>query len=226
MGGEQNGLLPVGKDGRLTRLAHAGVECRQRGLVEMAVADIVEQCDELCILLPIDCSELNGDILQPLQCFAVEEKRRGIDSLHIGPLLFGDHRCQLLHIANHQQLHPAKGTAAATVAPHDGIDGVEQVGTHHAYLIDDKQVHGADNVDFRLAQLPLVLGQLVFRHQFGDIGQIGAERQLEETVDGHPAGVDGGHTRGGHHHGAFGTVRGNVVQKSGLARPGLAGEED
>ena len=106
------------------------------------------------------------------------------------------------------------------------VDGIEEVGTHHRYLVDDEQFEGAYNIEFLAAERLAALGQLVFGDQFLDVGQVWVEGQLEEAVYGDAAGVDGGDARGCHDDVALGAVGGEVVEEGGLARTGLAGEEE
>ena len=77
--------------------------------------------------------------------------------LHHLPFVVFHHRGQLLQVANEQQLHPAEGAVVASVAAHDRVDGVEQVGAHHAYLVDHEQVERAQYVAFHLAKLVAAL---------------------------------------------------------------------
>ena len=203
VGCKQDRLLPIGGGCSGSWFPHAGVECCQRSLVKSVVADVVEQAQKDRILLAVYCSQLDSNILQPLQSLAVEEERRRVYPIHIGSLLVGDHRCKLLHIANHQQLHTPEGTAAAPIASQHSIHRVEQIGSHHAYLINNQQIECTYHVHFRLSQLLLAFGELVFCHQFLHLGQIGAKRQLEEAVYRHASSIHRCHARRCQHHIAF-----------------------
>ena len=87
----------------------------------------------------------------------------------------GNNGWQLVHVANHKQLHAAEGSTAATVAPQGHVDGVEQVGAHHGYLVDDEQLEGTYDVELGLVYLALPFGHLVLGDKLLDVGQIRVE---------------------------------------------------
>ena len=64
------------------------------------------------------------------------------------PFRLLDHGRQLVQIADHQQLHPAKGQLGAAVAPQDAVDAVEQIGPDHADLVDHQEIEALDDVAF------------------------------------------------------------------------------
>ena len=170
VGSEQDRLLSIGKNCRVSRFPHTGVEGCQRSFVEFAVADIVEQTQKERILLTVYCRQLNGYIQQPLQGLAVEKEWRRIHAFNIGAFLVGNYRSQLLHISNHQQLHSPEGAPAAPITPHYRVHGIQQVCPHHTYLVYYQQIECTYDVYLRLPQLPLVLRQLILRHELLHVG--------------------------------------------------------
>ena len=161
----------------------------------MTVAHLIQDIDERGILLAVDMLQLNGHIVYLLQGLRAKE----VGSVVIGlqhPLILGCHHwCQLCQVTNHQQLHTTKGLVMLTEAAQHGIDGIQQVSTHHRDLIDNEQIHRGNDLPLLATEVKLTLN-LCARH-------IGRERQLEEGVDGDTAGIDGSHTRWRHYDGAF-----------------------
>ena len=75
--------------------------------------------------------QLDGDIVYLLQSFRTKEIRRIVVGLQ-HPFVFGrDHGRQLCQVANHQQLHAAKGLVMFAETSQNGIDGIEQIGSYH-----------------------------------------------------------------------------------------------
>ena len=125
---------------------------------------------------------------------------------------------ELLEVADHQELDAAEGLAAVAEAAEDAIDGVEEVGAHHADFVDDQQVHAAD-------QGELVAGEAEVR-RFAFAAGERAEGQLEERMEGDAARVDGGHAGGGGDDHLLGQALLERAQEGGLARARLAGQEE
>ena len=75
--------------------------------------------------------QLDGDIVYLLQCLGAKEIRRVVERLQHTLVFWGDDRCQLCQIANHQQLHTTKGLVMFTETSQNGIDGIEQIGSYH-----------------------------------------------------------------------------------------------
>ena len=162
--------------------------------------------------------ELKGDITDLAQRVGAEEVGRVVILAQQGLLVGLYHGGELLKVANHQQLDAAEGqTGVAETAQHV-VNGIEQVAAHHADFVDYKQVERAHDV-------ALLLREVVASLERGR-RDIRRQRQLEKAVDGHAAGVDGGHTRGSHHHHALRTTLANGAQEGGLPRSGAARQED
>ena len=106
----------------------------------IAVADMVQDIDEVGILLAIDMGELDGDIGHLPQRLTAKE----IGSVVIFPqhllVLRCDDRCELLQVAYHEQLHAAERLCGVAVAAQHGVDGIEEVGADHGNLVDDDHV--------------------------------------------------------------------------------------
>ena len=71
----------------------------------------------------------------------------------------------MLQVPDKQKLYAAERFVAVLIAAQDIADGVQQVGTHHADLVDHQQVHAANDIDLVLAELVLEIrfASLVFR---------------------------------------------------------------
>ena len=106
----------------------------------MAGAYLIEQRDKRRILLAVDMLQLDSHIVNLLKSLRAKEIRRVVIGLEHPFVLRGHDGSQLCQVANHQQLHATKGLAVITEATQNGVDGVEQVGTHHRDLVDDEQI--------------------------------------------------------------------------------------
>ena len=108
---------------------------------------------------------------------------------------------ELVYVANHQQLHSAERLVVVAHSSHHGINGVEQVGAHHRYLVDDEQVDGTHYLQLVGAYL------LILCRPRPDVAVVGAgfiecvfrnlrtEGQLEKRVYGGASRIDGGDSR-------------------------------
>ena len=209
-------LSPGLKSGTVT-----AVELLQGSLVEPVVADPVKELDEAGVRLAVDVFQLDCHQIGKAKGAAGEKVRRVIKFLQDSPVIFLDHRGELLQVADHEKLDPAERQVVAPVASQDAIDPVEEIGPHHADLIDDQQVQAFNDVDLLPAEPVLIMaaGSLAARHER-------TEGQLEKRMESDPAGVDGRHTgRGRDDHPFVGTLF-QVVQKGGLAGACLAGQEN
>ena len=106
----------------------------------MSLANLVQQRDERLVLLAIDVRELDSHVVNLLQRLRAEEIWCVVVGFQHALILGRDNGRELCQVANHQQLHAAKGLSVFTKTAQHGIDGVEQVGTHHRYFVDDEQV--------------------------------------------------------------------------------------
>src|SRR5690554_5300447 len=169
--------------------------------------------------------ELDGIGRMLLQYFALKEEGAFVVFAQQSPVLLAHHGCQLLQVADHEQLYAAKGQVAVSKAAQYPVDGIEEVGPHHAYFVDDEEVETADEVDFGSAKAEGGGRSLFFGGQVV-VGHLGAKRQLKKGVDGDAAGIDGGDAGGGHYGHALGAALLQLAQKGGVAGAGLAGEKE
>ena len=207
-------LLGLGSEGRLT----ASVQQRHILLGGLTLANVVQQRQKRVVLLPVHLLQLDGHIVNLRQRLRTEEVRRVVIRCQHALVLGGHHRRQLLQVANHQQLYPAKGLIAVAEPAQHAVDGVQQVAAHHRYLVNDQQVQRRDDFPLLLAEIKLRLN-LRTRHE-------GREGQLEERMDGHAPRIDGRHTRRCHHDAALAAVLHHRLQERRLSRAGLTRQED
>ncbi len=122
------------------------------------------------------------------------------------------HRWQLLHVANHQQLHPSERLIIPAKLAQPLVDTVQQVGTYHTDLIDHQQVQTSDNISLlgTEAHTSPVFTLGITRHPR-------AKRKLEKRVNGHPAGIDGRHSRWCYHDHTLGQALFQIVQKGSFS---------
>ena len=184
----------------------------------MAVAYVVEDGDEGIVLLAEHMRQLDSDVANLLQRLRAKEIRCVVVVVEKRLFLRFHHRGELLQVANHEQLHTAKGLRAVAVTAQHEIDGVEQVGANHRYLVDDEHVEGAYDAPFLLTEIVSVA--------YGCARYVGREGQLEERMDGHSIGVDSRHTRRRHHNHALRGMFFHSLQERGLTRSGLSRKEN
>ena len=219
------GSIVVGAqaDGRdvsqvLAERCHAAVEHLQVGGSRVALPNVVKKFDEACVLLSVDGFQLNGHVVGCGKCLAAKEIRRVV----VGPqqlfVLGSDDGRQLSQVAYHEQLHAPKGLVAVAESAQHGVDGIEQIGTHHRNLVDDEQVHRGDDLAFFAAEVEATLH---FR-----IGHEGRQGELKEGMDSHAPCVDGSYTRGCNDYRPLGALLHNAVQERRLARASLTRQED
>ena len=58
------------------------------------------------------------------------------------------------------------------ITPKCHVHSIQKVGTDHGYLINDQKVQGTDYLLPFLAEAPVALRHLIFRHKFLDIRKI------------------------------------------------------
>ncbi len=221
------GLAVVGTEGNVTGtgLKVGPIAFLQKGqpfFAEPVFPYLVEYVDEELIALSENMVELDGIGRMLLQYFALKEEGAFVVFAQQGPVLLAHHGCQLLQVADHEQLYAAKGQVAVSKAAQYPVDGIEEVGPHHAYFVDDEEVETADEVDFGSAKAEGGGRSLFFGGQVV-VGHLGAKRQLKKGVDGDAAGIDGGDAGGGHYGHALGAALLQLAQKGGFAGAGLAG---
>ena len=124
---------------------HAAVEHLQVGGSEAVVADMIENLNEALVLLAEDAGELQGDVRDLRQGLATEEIGGVVVAAEHGLVAGSDHGCELLKVADHEELHSAEGEGRAAIFAQGIVDGVEEVGAHHGDLVDDEEVESADD---------------------------------------------------------------------------------
>ena len=199
------------------------VQCLQGSIRSPVLPDLVEQGDKLLVLLAVNLLELYGKIAHLLQRIAAEEERSIVMLFQKLLFLRRNHRSQLLQIAYHQELHTAERqiVALAVLAKHR-VDGVEQIAAHHTDFIDDQQVDASDDVSLEFAELIAFL----FATSEGCTRNVRRKRKLEERMNGHSSGVDGGNACRGKHHHSFRRQFFQVLEKGRLTCARLSGKEE
>ena len=97
----------------------------------MSIADLIQNADERRVLLPIDMFQLDGHVVNLLQCPRAEKIRRVVVGFQ-HPLVFSRHHGgQLCQVAYHEQLYAAKWLVVVAETSQHGVNGIEQVGTYH-----------------------------------------------------------------------------------------------
>ena len=137
------------------------------------------------------------------------------------PLFRAHHGPELMQIDDHQQLYAAEWRVTAPVAAQYGIDGVQQVGTNHADLVDHQEIEAFYNIDFFFAE------PVLFRLRLGlAVRNKWAKRQLKEGVQGNATRVNGCHAGRGSDDHALWRVCFQIVEKRGLAGARLSRQEN
>ena len=62
-----------------------------------------------------------------------------------------------MQIADHQELHPAKGLLGAAVPAQDAVYSIEQVCPNHTDFIDNQKIQAPDDIFFLLTE-PVLAG--------------------------------------------------------------------
>ena len=154
------------------------VQRSQYGSIAPVLTDSVQHLQEAVIPLAIDGGQLDGIVLRLTQSMTGEEVRRVIILGKHLPLLVPHHGRQLLQVAYHQKLNPAKRLPAIPITPQHGIHRIQHVCPHHADLVDDQEVDAAHDIDFLLTKTIAIGGFFACRKRaFRDIGR---KRKLEE----------------------------------------------
>ena len=179
---------------------------------------MIQHIEESHVFLTKHLAQQDRHIFYLLEGLRTEEIRRVVIGFQQCLILWGNHWRQLLQIANHQQLHPAKRFVMITISSQHGVDGIEQIASYHRDLVDNQQVERGDDTSFLLAEIKLALN--------ARIGHVWRKRQLKERVDGHTARIDGGYTSRRYNNRSFLTLFNNSLQKGGLACASLTCQED
>ena len=183
---------------------------RRHGAV--ADAQAVQQRDELQVGLPEDLVQFDvrqGNVLQGLG--AEEVGARVAPGGEYVALRARDHRRQLEHVPQQQELHAAERPRAPLALPEKRVDAVEDVGPHHGDFVDDDQFQS-------------LVEPGVGRH--ADVAQIlDARRKAEERVDGGAAGIQRRHAGRSQHDAPEVEVLPQVADEGRLAGAGVARDE-
>ena len=165
--------------------------------------------------------QFDGHMLCLLQGVTAEEIGRVIILAQECPFALFHHGSKLAEVTDHEQLHSSEGAMAVFVEAQHCINLVEEVGTHHRYLINNEKVERTDNILLLLTEAVLLI--LRIERATRDIG---CQRELKKRVYGDTTGIDSRHARGRYHHHALGRTLLETAQKGGLTRTCLAREED
>ena len=166
-----------------------------------------------------DMHQLDGQHLQTSQCCTAEEVGRVVIIAQELPFRPLNHRSQLVQVADHQQLHTAKGQFGATVATQHTVHAIEQIRPYHADLVDNQQVKAFDDILFFLTEPVLAGVGLATRDER-------PERHLKKRVESYPAGVDCRNPGGCGDYQPFVALFFNGLQKRGLTGASLTGEKN
>lgn len=92
------------------------------------------------VCLPIDLLQLDTYKLEGTEDAGVKEIAAGIERMQQATVVFLYHRLKLIDVADEEHLLTAKGlTHVTAVDTQQLIDEVDNVGTNHAYLVDNNQ---------------------------------------------------------------------------------------
>lgn len=110
------------------------------------------------------------------------------------------------------------------------IDCIKQVAAHHADFVDDQEFELVDHrlsfgIQAHLAQQRVFVHDGLLLSESSAPGNEGHGGQLEKTMDGGAAGMDGRHARRCHHGGVFEALFPAIFQKCGFACSGFSGQE-
>jgi len=123
-----------------------------------------------------------------------------------------------VQVADHQELHSAKGLLGAAISSQNAVNAIKQVGPDHADLIDNQEIKAPDDVLFLFAE-PVLAGMGLAA------GNKRPEGYLEKRMQGHPAGIDGRDSGRGGDYQPFMRLLFDGMEKGGFAGAGLAGEK-
>ena len=115
---------------------------------------------------------------------------------------------------------------AATIVAQRIVDGIEQVGAHHADFVYYEQINRPQHVNLVLTHTVALFRHLVFRHEFLYVGQIGAKRQLKLRMDSNAASIDSRHAGRSNNHMTLVYRLYNMTQKGGFSSASLTRQED
>ena len=124
-----------------------------------------------------------------------------------------------MHIADHQHLHPTKGTVFVSVLSKNRIDSIKQICPHHRNLVDNHEVNRANESQFLPAEsIALIVTILSTRN-------LRTEWQLKEGMNCHALCIDSGNTRRSHHYHTFRHFPTQLTKESRLTCSRLTRQE-
>ena len=125
----------------------------------------------------------------------------------------GDHRRELIEIADEDHLHTAEPQlVAGPIEAQEFLDAIEEVCPYHGHLVDDDRVDFPKDVAFPSGDLLDLIG--------GD-----ARLEAEEGVDRLAFDVEGRHAGGSEYRNLFFGGPAKMIEKGRLARTRLSGDE-
>jgi hypothetical protein len=188
--------------------------------VNLAVAHFVEQVDERTVGLSVDVFEFNDHGLGLPEGLAAEKVGGVVVCPQQCPFFFFGYRCELVEVAYHEQLHATERLGIVAVSPQYIVYAVEQVSPNHTDFVNDQQVEASDEADFIAGKTALPCGVAAVARQ------VRPEWQLEQRVNGHATGIDGGYACGGHYSHPFDALSPYTLQKGGFSCASLARQEN
>ena len=197
----------------------ARVERREHRSVGSVFSHLIQYVEETLVALAIHLCQFDDGVACALQGERREEVRRGVIAREHLPLVVLSHRSKLAQVADHNHLNAAKRKVVLAETAQHAVYGIEKVGTHHRYLVDDERVDRTDDVYLLFGEAELLFLEII-------VGYERRKRQLEERVDGHTFGVDGSNARRRYHHDALRRLLLQSAQKGGLSSASLTGEEE
>src|SRR5690606_557902 len=209
------------------------VQLRQHVGIAGIVANGVEEVDKAFLLLPVDVLKLEqyGGMLP--QHPGIEEERRRIIGLHDAPLsIFNDGR-KLVHIAYKQHLQPPERAGIAPRHAQYGVDGIECIGPQHRHFVYNEQVQLAKQLPAGLREahraeqpISVIHVMVAFVPIQPILFHVGAERQLEQGMQGGAARVHGRYARRSRHRHLLVGMLSDIPQEGRLARTSLSRQEN
>ena len=165
----------------------ARVEQVARSRRELIIAHLIEDIDKLLIVLAEDMVELDIHGRYLLKHTRLEEIWPLIILPEDIPLLLPSYWRELKKVANKKHLHSAKRRIAVAVMTENGINGIEQIGSHHGNLVNHEQLQIAKHLNFLLAHLHLLKQRAsCFLRREKELG-----RNLKKRMDSRSTRVDG-----------------------------------
>ena len=182
------------------------------------VPDGVEKTDEIFIGLAVDFFELHEFHfkLRVRKNLGGKEVRGFILKAEEGFFGRGDHRRELIEVADKNHLDPAEGFfRLPAVEAKEFFHTVQEVGPHHGDFVDD------DGFQLFIEGRPVA----VFEALFLDLIQGDIRFKAAEGMDGLAPDIEGGHPGGGQDGDFFVGHFSKMIQQSGFPRSRLSGDK-